>query len=603
MNRIKPNMYIKYSFLVILSALLVVVPGFGLSGSYEDKFAQNDIIFYNPEGSDNDRCYGGFSKVCGDTALEKIYSGLVYAGFTPEQAAGSLGNIAHEANMNPAQWEIPYDPNFDYYNNTTDRVNGSGGGVGLIQWSFGRRVAVLNYVKTNAPNLMKYFEEYQVYSDGYKINGDKFIELAGEQDANALYTLEIQYLNEEMRNNDDYKKVFDQDTVENATWMFLTQVERPAGITKNSTLEQAKSVKPERFQSAEEYYSELKDFSCGGGGGSAVASTDGSDVTIIGDSITEGSKSNLLELMPKADISSEVGRQFVAGIGVAESMDLRKVVVFALGTDSVALTEDQIGQALSAIGGDKTIVLVTNYSGPGSDLDYSNNNELLRKAADNNANVRIADWATSAGENPGEYIASDGIRPTAAGQRLFADLIYNVITGLGNLGDGCGVGGAFAQLVLAYAWPEYHASPYFAMMPDYELVVAKRQDEGRYVGGGSHPGIDCGGWVTTLMQESGYEPNYNDVSGGTAVQEQWVKDHGWTRLNPSGDIDTSLLRAGDVALTDGHTFVFVGEISGFDSNIASASYGGENPNSGAWRAPMAGTESLTGGVRWYRKGA
>jgi hypothetical protein len=59
------------------------------------------------------------------------------------------------------------------------------------------------------------------------------------------------------------------------------------------------------------------------------------------------------------------------------------------------------------------------------------------------------------------------------------------------------------------------------------------------------------------------------------------------------------LQAGDGAFSRGHTFIYVGEIPGFDSVIASASIGGSSA-----RAPMAGTEGLLEGngaiVRWYR---
>jgi hypothetical protein len=140
-------------------------------------------------------------------------------------------------------------------------------------------------------------------------------------------------------------------------------------------------------------------------------------------------------------------------------------------------------------------------------------------------------------------------------------------------------------------------------MPDYANAVSQSISEGRYVGGSINgvPGIDCGGFVTILVQNSGLEPNYNDTKGTTDVQEAWVKSHNWTLLNSSASVpvDTSILQAGDVAFSNGHTFIYVGEIPGFDSNIASASYGQSSA-----RAPMAGLEDLHHGngsvVRWYR---
>lgn len=168
--------------------------------------------------------------------------------------------------------------------------------------------------------------------------------------------------------------------------------------------------------------------------------------------------------------------------------------------------------------------------------------------------------------------------------------------------SGCYLQNALATTVLSYAWPEWHPAPYVERTEDYAEAVTRRISEGRYVGGSVNgvPGIDCGGFVTTLMQESGFEPEYNNGNGATGTQEAWVNANGWTRVNDNSYFDTSSLQPGDVAFTDGHTYVYIGEIEGFEYNIASASYS-TNGDSSA-RAPMAGRESLTGdGVRWYRK--
>lgn len=175
--------------------------------------------------------------------------------------------------------------------------------------------------------------------------------------------------------------------------------------------------------------------------------------------------------------------------------------------------------------------------------------------------------------------------------------------------DQCGnkafTGGNLAQTITAYAWPTYHDPNYINKMPAYATAVARAVSQGRYVGGGQYPGIDCGGFVTTLMVDSGYEPNYNYGSklsagaGPTGNQAQWLQQH-WQSLGPadSTGFDSSKLKPGDVAISSGHTFVYAGPkgtIPGFDSNVASASYS-------IWRAPMAGHEGLTmSGFTWYTK--
>ena len=168
-----------------------------------------------------------------------------------------------------------------------------------------------------------------------------------------------------------------------------------------------------------------------------------------------------------------------------------------------------------------------------------------------------------------------------------------------NLTAVCGPeAGNLPSYVLAYAWPEYHKAPYIDMMPAYQEAVTQHQKAKKYVGGVSHSGVDCGGFVTILLQDSGFDPEYNtSVIGNNGVigsnvsigQYPYVKSRNWTVVSDIAD-----LQPGDVAFTSnlGHTYVYVGEIDGFNSVIASASLDE--------RAPMAGAESLTG-VTWYRK--
>lgn len=168
-----------------------------------------------------------------------------------------------------------------------------------------------------------------------------------------------------------------------------------------------------------------------------------------------------------------------------------------------------------------------------------------------------------------------------------------------------GAGGNFAQTVLAYAWPDYYPPVHLQAQPAYTKAVGIAQSQGRYVGGLSHPGIDCGGFVTTLMVDSGYEPKYNyggKLSAGagiTTVQAQWAHAN-WQTLGAGGSFDVATLKPGDVAISGEHTFVYVGNISpNFHSKVASASVSFTGLS---WRAPMAGRESLVSpAFTWYHK--
>lgn len=152
--------------------------------------------------------------------------------------------------------------------------------------------------------------------------------------------------------------------------------------------------------------------------------------------------------------------------------------------------------------------------------------------------------------------------------------------------------GEIQSLVLGYAWPTYTAGK-TEKTPAYTSAITAAKADGQYIGGCE--GVDCGAFVTRLVIDSGWDANYNSSGkgGNTDNQEAWAKAN-WTTLGSGSSIDTATLQAGDVALQPGHTFIYVGTIEGFESNLASASL--------CDRAPMAGTESLTdGSITWYRR--
>ncbi|MEO8911970.1 MAG: phage tail tip lysozyme [Candidatus Saccharimonas sp.] len=173
-------------------------------------------------------------------------------------------------------------------------------------------------------------------------------------------------------------------------------------------------------------------------------------------------------------------------------------------------------------------------------------------------------------------------------------------------GTSCATGN-FAQTVLKFALPEYHPATYAGAdkaMPDYVKAADEARANKYYVGDGAAPTYaDCGGFITTLMHSSGYDPTYNtnsDGKGGGPTQDQfnWLMAN-WNDLGPASNIDVGTLQPGDVWVTNGsgHTFVYVGDIPGFSAKAASAS---QND-----RVPMADNhQSLTSdqqGAHWFRK--
>lgn len=543
-----------------------------------DFYSKNGIYYYNPSG--NDECETSSTKLSGSDTAEKIWNFFIDQGFSDAQVAGLLGNAMVESGIQATRAS-----NSSYW--------------GLFQWGMGRKDAL--FTKIREAGLEQYLgEEYWASGADEKIP-------AADLDRLLQVELEFTMSETDLDWQNELKKAT---TPEMAAEIFLVLFERAVGGESEvlyyspyaGRLYQATKA---RRDYAKEFYEQYS----GKGVGvtsSSSAFEDGSNISIIGDSITVGSTSALLDKFTNlsADrINARVSRPWNEGVDIARNINnnLKNIVVFALGTNNPnGLSQAMIDSAISAIGPNKTIVFVTNY---GSD-DYSNNNNLLQQYAKENSNIIIADWYNAVAQNPFLYLDDDQIHPNESGTRLFADTIYNAING--NLTDlGCDVGGEFQSLVKAYAWPEYHAPGWLERMPDYASAVTQSSSEGRYVGGsvGGVPGIDCGGFVTILAQNSGLAPDYNDYKGGTPTQERWVNDHHWQLINnsPTTEVDTSLLQPGDIAFSDGHTFIYVGEIPGFDSVIASASYTESGTNG---RAPMAGKEDLTFGngaiVRWYR---
>ena len=99
-------------------------------------------------------------------------------------------------------------------------------------------------------------------------------------------------------------------------------------------------------------------------------------------------------------------------------------------------------------------------------------------------------------------------------------------------------------------------------------------------------GIDCGRWVSFAIRKSGWDPKY--PSSSTSSQENYMKSSDlWEEVKDispcvASSCDYSKFQPGDVAVNPTHTFLYVGDIPGFNSKIASAS--------SCDRAPMAGKE-------------
>ena len=153
-----------------------------------------------------------------------------------------------------------------------------------------------------------------------------------------------------------------------------------------------------------------------------------------------------------------------------------------------------------------------------------------------------------------------------------------------NCGPGSFNPSSFDAKIKDYVWPDGPKGT--QKKPEYAKAIQFRKSSGKYVG---LDGIDCGGFVTTLFQESGIDPNYGG-GGATGYQEKYLRDN-LSKYDNLGIVkDSTKLKKGDIAIWNassdinnqgnaGHTYVYTGKIDGFVGDSAEASLGSQSPHS------------------------
>ena len=175
------------------------MPAYAEVEDFIDKFAANNIMFYNPEectgGSSEVSTIGGTAVISGSTSEEKIWSGLKSMGRSDEITAGIMGNMQGESGFSPARYEDSHrdvwESGFDWEHDPS-----SGYGVGLIQWSGSRRVTFFEDMRAKNNDLVeKYIKKPGTYG---AMGGDAFIQAAdsmAEAARPALLKIRILLLN------------------------------------------------------------------------------------------------------------------------------------------------------------------------------------------------------------------------------------------------------------------------------------------------------------------------------------------------------------------------------------------------------------------------
>ncbi len=547
------------------------------------KVLLSGIRYFNTE--DDCLLESGITQLAGNNNIAKIFNYFLSpdpATGEPRlkdyQIAGILGNMKHESAIEPQRLQGTTGGTITDYKDVPR--NQAGKAWGLVQWDRAHKMIDPVLAEGNNPNEL----EVQLDFLWRQLNGET--------------------PSPEKKAGDELKASTD---VPSATLAFETKYERHAGPPQPSRISDAEAILAEAKNSISQAY-------------------------ILGDSITHGAASKYQSLLSAQGITPVIsavnGRSWASagnpaagatgtqGSGEqavntdAEQIQKASIIIVALGTSGglIGNPVDDIVAKLRSLN-DRAPIYWVNIASSApitGQLVAPFNTKLAEKQG--TREITVIDWAkivNSSGNgtyDPTSGLLADGTNPTEAGYAALSSLVIDTVKGdLPNQTDGgaCASRPAaantsgLANTTMSYAWPEYHSAPYIDKKPEYETAVQAAVSEKRYVGGIRYPGVDCGGFVTTLMIDSGFDPTYNSSGkgGSTSIQASWLEDN-WESL---GRItSTADLQPGDVAIRPGHTFVFVGDIPGFGSQIASASLDE--------RAPMAGHESINGtGVVWYRK--
>lgn len=152
------------------------------------------------------------------------------------------------------------------------------------------------------------------------------------------------------------------------------------------------------------------------------------NLTMVGDSITEGAKPYLLQVMPNAYIDGKVSRQIFHGADEYAQDISRKhagdVVIYALGTNGPPHDDSVLQHMVDVAKGKPVYFVTTRVPQPWQDVT----NDRLRKFAQTHPNVGIIDW-NGFSKDHSEYLTDDGVHLTPVGGPKYAKMIRLALCG------------------------------------------------------------------------------------------------------------------------------------------------------------------------------
>ena len=541
----------------------------------------------------------GQAVIKGSTAKEKVWSGLTSIGFTEEQAAGIMGNMQNESGFNPVRHEIsqhdaywPYD-----IEHATDHPYG----IGLIQWSNGRRVNFLGYIKQQAPDLMHYFLEPEKYDVS---GGDNFIKAAdSETDVNDLMSLSVTFLYDEVSSSYSSFLSVDKD-VRQAALRWSVDVEGCTQCTESSGETAA------RISNAEAIYKELHGKAITGGGGTtgsggknnaATTASAGENKDYAGNPVfTDEQWAKVQEYQPLYEEASKkqgdnIPWAVLAAIHVRES-NLSRTNPNSDGIFQILALDVPAGhENTDAEFVEQAVAALDEFSGHLGGKDASDDDNI--KYAFFGYNGRAGVYKTQArdlgfteeeaenGEgspyvmNRADAKRDPTVEPTKSngtwGQIKvdygpieypansdYGAYIYYVAAGGGSFSNDKGECGSsnskgnmdVNQTAIDLAWPV--GDPHVGTMtpkPEYEAAYKEVSPEWTWIPSG---GSSCDFFVATVMRYSGVDLDF--ACCGTENQRDYMRAHPELYEEIPNTGDPSILRPGDILQVDGVPGVYGG---------------------------------------------
>lgn len=540
----------------------------------------------------------GQAVIKGSTAKEKVWSGLTSIGFTEEQAAGIMGNMQNESGFNPVRHEIsqhdaywPYD-----IEHATDHPYG----IGLIQWSNGRRVNFLGYIKQQAPDLMHYFLEPEKYDVS---GGDNFIKAAdSETDVNDLMSLSVTFLYDEVSSSYSSFLSVDKD-VRQAALRWSVDVEGCTQCTESS------GETASRISNAEAIYKELHGKTITGGGGTtgsggknnaATTASAGENKDYAGNPVfTDEQWAKVQEYQPLYEEASKkqgdnIPWAVLAAIHVRES-NLSRTNPNSDGIFQILALDVPAGhENTDAEFVEQAVAALNEFSGHLGGKDASDDDNI--KYAFFGYNGRAGVYKTQArdlgfteeeaenGEgspyvmNRADAKRDPTVEPTKSNgtwgqiKRDYGPIeypansdygayIYYIAAGGGTFEkkNECGSGNSKGnmdvnQTAIDLAWPV--GDPHVGTMtpkPEYETAYKEVSPEWTWIPSG---GSSCDFFVATVMRYSGVDPDF--ACCGTENQRDYMRAHPELYEEIPNTGDPSILRPGDILQVDGVPGVYGG---------------------------------------------